>query len=114
MNAGMADCQKMSVKPRAYTSWPQIREMLLLRTHWLVSTEASPHHHRKRNNLILKRLANDETAVELKPLSPLRTEERLAYAIARMSPVLPPRFPVANTRPCEPQVRNVTDASLSH
>ena len=37
MNAGMADWQKMSVKPRAYTSWPQIREMLPLRTHWLVS-----------------------------------------------------------------------------
>ena len=35
--------RKTSVKPCGYTSWPQTREMLSHRAHWLVLTQPRPH-----------------------------------------------------------------------
>ena len=35
--------RKTSVKPCGYTSWPQTREMLPHRAHWLVLMEPRPH-----------------------------------------------------------------------
>ena len=35
--------RKTSVKPCGYTSWPQTREMLPRRAHWLVLMEPRPH-----------------------------------------------------------------------